>query len=100
VEVNGEVAFGELITTPSNQAKVEQGISTALQVAEQAEQLLCSIPEQLKSAIWEATKPHWTKLGLDIRAKGIAHVYDTAISGKTENESESTESNESSTEHE
>jgi len=96
VEVNGEPSFGELITTPSTQAKVEQEISSALQRIEQVEQLLYDFPDQLKEQIWETIKPKFTKLGLDIREKGFAHTYETAITGQVETENESTQSHQDS----
>jgi hypothetical protein len=95
VEVNGEAAFGELITTPSTQAKVEQDISSAIQKLEQAEQLLCSIPEQLKEPMWQSLKPYFTKLGLELRSQGMTHTYDVVVSGKVEESDESIEPDES-----
>ncbi len=94
MEVNGEVTFGELITTPSTQAQTEHDISSALQKIEQAERLLHSIPEQLKGPMWDSLKPQFTKLGLELRSQGLAHVYNVAVKGQEVESDESTESNE------
>jgi hypothetical protein len=94
VEVSGEVAFGELITTPSAKAQVEQGISSAIQKIQQAEQLLVGVPKELEEPMWQSLEPHFTKLGLNLRARGMAHTYDVVLSGKPQQTDESIKSDE------
>ncbi len=96
VEVNGEASFGELITTPLAQAQVQEDISAVIQRIEELERQMSSMPEQFKKSIRAALKPQWDKAGLELRAEGIAHIYETAVTGNIQ-EDESTDSNEHST---
>ncbi len=91
VEV-GEAVFGELVLTPQARSQHEAQRSVALQKLEEAEQLLCSVPEQLKDSIWETVRPLWANVGLELRANGIAYATQIMQTGEIDHEHESTES--------